>query len=214
MVAGGDEGNGQDPCSPRHPVRVVPLLVLAVLLAGCTTAPIPPKRAERLDAWPAWEVGDTWTWHVRSRGTDSTYVEGEVSGTVLAVDEETYLLYTEDNRGVGANQTFWRSNMSLSTARTDNFRLPLHVGANWTSAGQAFRVTGLERVHTPAGEFWAWKINGTEIAAKPAGWRDDWWSPEAKIWVKSRQTRLAGNGYVGIERELQEYRLASGGSSP
>ena len=194
-------------------MRLASLLVLAALLAGCTAAPTPPERPDRLESWPAWDVGDSWTWHVRSRGSDGRFVEGEVRGTVLSVDAETYLVHTVDNRGAASNQTFWRSNMSLTTSPSEPFRLPLEAGANWTAAGQRYRVAGLERISTPAGAFWAWRINGTEDVAAPDVWRDDWWAPEAKVWVKSRQAALVQGGHIAIERELQEYRLASGASS-
>lgn len=188
-------------------MRLAPLLVVAVLLAGCTTVPVTPARPTRLDAWPAWEVGDSWTWHVRSRGSDAEWREGEVRGTVLAVEGDTYLVRTVDNEGTTADQRFWRGNLSLTTSRSETFRLPLHAGANWTSGRLDFRVVGHERVATPAGGFWAWHINGTDAAPRPTAWRDDWWAPEAKVWVKSRQVQLVQNGYVGIERELQAYEL-------
>lgn len=193
-------------------MRLAPLLLAAVFLAGCTSAPMAPPREERLDAWPAWDVGDSWTWHVRSRGSDAGFVEGQVQGTVLVVGATTYGVRTEDNEGLKVDQDFWRSNMTPTSSRSETFRLPLVPGASWSSASFRYRVVGPEEVQTPAGKFVAWRINATEDSQRPTGWRDDWWSPEAKIWVKSRQTRLVSTGHVAIERELQAYHLVQGSS--
>lgn len=192
-------------------MRLVPLVLAAVVLAGCTTVPVPPQRPDRVDAWPAWEVGDSWTWHVRSRGSDGTFAEAEVAGRVVSVGPDTYVVNTVDSQGGASNDTFWRANMTPVASRTESFRLPLAEGANWTSGNLRFVVKPLEYVSTPAGRFHAWRIDAADGATPPTLRRTEWWAPEAKIWVKSDLDRAVQGGYVSVERELQEYRLASGG---
>lgn len=214
MGPGGDEGcaprgdgNGQDPARRRRSVRL-PVLLVLVLLAGCAAPPPPPPPdgPERLDAWPAWEVGDTWSWLVRSRDSDYRYVEGNVSGVVVAVEPDVYVVRTRDNTGTETDARFWRGNLTVVGSSGETFRLPLVEGANWTSNGLRYRVLGVEHVETRAGRFEAWHIEGKGNVAS----RDDWWAPEAKVWVKSRQVRSVGGGDVAIERELQTFALTSG----
>lgn len=195
------------------------LAFLAVLLlAGCTGPPAPadddPPAPASLDAWPAWEVGDRWEWSVRSRSSDGRWTTGDVSGEVVEVTNDTYLVRYVNEAGEPGNQTFWRANVSLTSTRTASLVFPLEVNATWNGSASRSAVRDHAEVTVPAGSFDAWRVNHTLGSRTTTGWRDEWWSPEAKVWVKTSQSRLFGGANLVVERELVRYRLADGRSGP
>lgn len=189
-------------------MRLSPAACALMLLAGCAARqPAEPPDEPSLDEWPAWEVGDAWTWTVRSTGSDGEVREANVSGEVVEVAADTYRVRSRASDGSTAEQTFWRGNVTMQGSQTEALRFPLRAGANWTSGGAEVRVLGREEVATRAGTFEAWRLNLTSIAG--GNWRDDWWAPEAKIWVSSHSTRVFQGELLVIDRELQEFRPAS-----
>jgi hypothetical protein len=201
----------------RAAARLLTLLLLVALLAGCESAG--QSRTVQLSERPHWTAGESWTY--RGKGRDGAYtITRRVLREGVFEGYDAYEVEAGDSR-------YWYTKHLGYLARVtgdrtvrramppEDWQWPLQVGRSWSATvtwvdgpaqDQRFLLTGVwtveayEEIKTPAGTFKAFKVSRREVESGAA--QEFWYSAAVNGWVKLRGTGTAAGTY---EEELTAY---------
>jgi hypothetical protein len=202
---------------PRAAARLLALLPLVALLAGCESTG--ESRIVQLSERPRWTAGESWTY--RGKGKDGAYtITRKVLREGIFEGYDAYEVQAGDSRYWYTKQLGYLARVTGDrTVRRamppEDWQWPLQVGRSWSATAtwvdgpaqdRSFVLTGVwtvesyEEIKTPAGTFKAFKVSRREIESGAS--QEFWYSAKVKGWVKVRGTDTAAGTY---EEELTAY---------